>query len=58
MLKLKPNYKDLFDDVQFVMKTRHDNVVTNHWSKVYIENDTELSWSIWPGAVYNENHRG
>ena len=28
-----------------MMKTRHDNDVTDHTSSLYVENETELLWS-------------
>ena len=37
------------------MKTRHDNDVIDRIGIVYIENDTELSWPIGQGVVYDEN---
>ena len=39
------------------MKTRQDNDVTDHRGVFYFEN-IELSWSIRPGAVYDENQIG
>ena len=37
------------------MKTNQDNNVTNRTCTVYTENDTELSWPIRSGTVYDEN---
>ena len=37
------------------MKTKQDNDMTNHGGALYIENDTELLWSIELGAIYDEN---
>ena len=51
MLKSKPNYWDLFDQVQSGMKTRQDNDMTHCTSAIYIENDNELSWSIKPITI-------
>ena len=42
MLKSKLNCLELFDQVQFVMKTRQDNDVTDWTSVSYTVNDTEL----------------
>ena len=38
--------------------TREDNDVTNHIGAVYIENNTELSWSIGSSGIYTENQIG
>ena len=40
MLKSKLNYWDLSNQVQFVMKTRQNNDLTNHAGAFYVENDT------------------
>ena len=37
------------------MKTIVDNEVTNRIGAVYDENDNDLSWSIGPDGVYDEN---
>ena len=37
------------------MKTRYDNYVTYRTDVVYVENETELSWSIKPSTVCHEN---
>lgn len=37
-----------------MMKSRQDNDMTNCTSKVYIEIETELSWSIKQNAVYTK----
>ena len=37
-----------------LMKTRQDNDVTDHIGEVYIENDTELSWTIESGVNCDE----
>lgn len=42
MLKSKLNCLELFDQVQFVMKTRQDNNVTDWTSALYTVSDTEL----------------
>ena len=42
MLKSKLNCLELFDQVQFVMKTRQDNDVNDWTSASYTVNDTEL----------------
>lgn len=43
MSKLKLNYRDLFDLVRSMMKTRKDNNVIDRIGTVYAENDIELS---------------
>ena len=49
------NYYDRSDWVEFVMKIKEDNDVTNCTCVVYIENDTKLSWLIGSGVVCDEN---
>ena len=39
-------------------KTRHDNDMTNHTIVDYTKNETEQSWSIEQGVVYDENQIG
>ena len=58
MPKLKLNYRDLFEQVQFVMKTRQDNDVTNCTGAVYTENEIELSWLIRSSIDCDEKHIG
>ena len=36
------------------MKTRQDNNMTDWIGTIYVENDSDLSWPIWLGAVCNE----
>ena len=55
MPKMKLSYHELSDQVWFVTKTRQNKDVIDHTSTVYVENETELSWSIRPGAIYYEN---
>ena len=43
MPKSKLNYKDLFDRVQSVMKTRHDNNMIDRTDAVYAKNETDMS---------------
>ena len=43
MPKLKLNCRDLFEQVQFVMKIGQDNGVTNCTGAVYAKNEIELS---------------
>ena len=43
MSKLKLNYWDLSDRMWSMMKTGHDNDITDHKGVFYAENDTELS---------------
>ena len=52
---MKLSYHELSDQVWFVTKTRQNKDVIDHTSTVYVENETELSWSIRPGAIYYEN---
>ena len=55
MLISKLNYRDLSNQVQFVMKTKQDNGVANHIGATYIENKIDLLWPIRSGTVYDEN---
>ena len=41
--------------VWYITKTKKDNDMNDRTCTVYTENDTELSWLIRPGAVYDEN---
>ena len=41
-----------------MMKIKQENNVTNGTSAVYIENETEFSWSIGSGVVCEENQIG
>lgn len=43
MPKLKLNYWDLSNQVQYVMKTRQDNDIINRTGAVYAKNETKLS---------------
>lgn len=38
------------------MKTRQNNDMIDYIGVVYVVNETELSWSIKSGAIYDENH--
>ena len=38
-----------------MMKTRHDNDMTNCISVIYVENNTKLSSPIEPGTLYDKN---
>lgn len=49
--KPKLNYRELSDQVQYVVKTRKDNNLTDYIGTLYIENDTEFSWLIELSAV-------
>ena len=49
------NYHDWLNWVSTVTKTRQDNDVIDHTDVVYIENETELSWLIGLGTIYDEN---
>ena len=55
MLKPKQNCQDLFDWVQYVMKTRQDNDVIDYTGLVYTKKETELLWPIGLGAICDEN---
>ena len=55
MPKLKLNCYDLFDHVQFVMKSKQENDVTDYIDVVYTKNKTELSWPIRLGTICSEN---
>lgn len=54
MPKMKLSYCDRLDQMRFVMKTKHDNDLTNRISAVYIENYTELSRPIRLGTIYTK----
>ena len=41
--------------VRSVTKTRQDNDMTDCIGTIYVENETELSWPIKLGVVYDEN---
>ena len=43
---MKLSYCDRFDQVQFVMKTKQGNDMTDPIGVVYSKNDTELYWPI------------
>ena len=38
-----------------MMKRRKDNDVIDRIDLLYVENDIELSWSIWQGMIYDED---
>ena len=38
-----------------MMKTRHDNEMTDHIGAIYAKNETKLSWSIRLGVICDEN---
>ena len=50
---MKLNSYDRYDKVQFMTKTRHDDMI-NHTSVVYAEIRIELSWLIGQDVVYHE----
>ena len=54
MPKPKMNYRNLSNQVQYVMKTRQDNNMIDHVDTVYAEKDTKLSWHVGLGADYDE----
>ena len=58
MLKSKQNYRDISDQVQFVIETRQDNDIIDPIATIYDENEIELSWLIGLGADYDENLTG
>lgn len=37
------------------MKTEKENDMIDCIGVVHAENETELSWSIWPGVLYDKN---
>ena len=41
-----------------MMKTRHDNDMTDHTSAIYAKNNNDMSSLIGPGIVYDENKKG
>ena len=47
------SYHDRSNRVWHVTKTKQDKDMTDRTSVVYIENETELSWYITLGAVYD-----
>lgn len=55
LLKTILKCRERSDQVRCVMKTRQDINMTDRASAVYVENETELSWSIEQGVAYNEN---
>ena len=55
MPKSKLNYRGLFDQVRFVMKTKQDNDMTDHVGAIYAKNDNEQSWLIRLSVACNEN---
>lgn len=58
MTKTKLSYYDQSDRVQYIMKTKQNNDITDRTGTIYAKNDTELSWLIEPGVVYDENQIG
>lgn len=58
MLKMKLNYWDLSNMVQYVTKKRQDNNMTNNTGAIYIKNETEMLWPIGSGEVYDGNQIG
>ena len=46
------------NSVQSMAKTRHDNDMTDHLGLLYTKNETELSWPIQQGKVYDEDRIG
>ena len=57
-LKTKLSCRDRSDWVQFAMKTRQDNDMTNRTSAIYAKKETKLSWPIGSNVVYDENSIG
>ena len=51
---MKLSFRDRLDWVRFMIKTGHENDMTDHIGVLYIEKKTELSWTIEWGAVCNE----
>ena len=52
---MKLRCRDRLDQVKSMTKTILDNDVTDRKIVVYVENETELSWSIGLGVVFDEN---
>ena len=52
---MKLSYNDQSNRVQFVMKFKQKNNVTDCIGAVYVENEIELSWSIEPSVICDEN---
>ena len=40
------NILDQSNNMQFMMKTRQDNAITNHKGLLHAKKEIELSWSI------------
>ena len=57
MPKMKLSCYDRLDRVQSLMKTRHENDVTNRISLVFVETKIELSGLISQGGVCDENQK-
>ena len=58
MSKLKLNYRDISNRVQYVTKTKQDNNMIDRIGAVYTENKIEQLWLIGPSAAYNKNQTG
>ena len=54
MPKKKLNYHDLSNKVQSMVKTRHENDMTNCTCAIYGEIKTKFSWLIGQDVVYHE----
>ena len=58
-MEFTPKTKLIYHDrVQSVKKTRQEIDVIDSTCAIYIENNTELSWSIGLGVDYDENQTG
>ena len=51
--KMELNCHGQSNSVQTMTKSRQDNNVTDHTGALYAKNETELSWPIRQGAVYD-----
>ena len=49
------NCQELFDQMQYVMKTKKNDDVINRIGAFYVKNDIELLWSIGSSATYDKN---
>ena len=58
MSKLKLNYRDISNRVQYVTKTKQDNNMIDRIGAVYTENKIEQLWLIGPSTTYNKNQTG
>ena len=55
MLKIILNFHDRSNQVSTITKTRQEHYMSDRTGAVYVENETELSWSIKSGAICDKN---